>query len=326
MDYLHCGPRLKQVPVSTVFMPPAMKPTVFIHTNAKQLVGAKVSAYSLQKMSKNPQRFEVQILNLDNYPSLLKYDGARYLHEGSYRIWRASDLQSFTLLRFLPPQLMNYEGRAVVIDPDIFAVSDILELLDRDMGGKAILCCKEVRRKGSPAQNATSVMLLDCSKLRHWRWEDLIEALFAEELDYQDLITLSLESEERIGQLEEEWNHFDTLTERTKLLHNTRITTQPWRTGLPLDWVPRGGKPQPLPEVGLKPTSWIGRLKVALTGQQRNAVTVYQPHPDSNQERFFFRLLKGCLKENVVTESFIRSEMQKNHLRHDALLKISTQL
>jgi len=106
-----------------------MNPTVFIHTNAKQLVGAKVSAYSLKKMSKNSERFAVQILNLDNYPSLLKYDGARYLNKGSYRTWRASDLQSFTLLRFLPPQLMNYEGRAVVIDPDIFAVSDILELL-----------------------------------------------------------------------------------------------------------------------------------------------------------------------------------------------------
>ena len=32
------------------------------------------------------------------------------------------------------------KGRAAVIDPDIFAVGDVWELLSRDMGGKAILC------------------------------------------------------------------------------------------------------------------------------------------------------------------------------------------
>ena len=52
------------------------------------------------------------------------------------RIWRNDDLQSFTPLRFLPPQLMGYQGRAVVIDPDIFATGDIWELLSRDMAGK----------------------------------------------------------------------------------------------------------------------------------------------------------------------------------------------
>ena len=49
------------------------------------------------------------------------------------------DLQSFTPLRFMPPQLMGYEGRAIVVDPDVFAVGDVHELLTRDMEGKAVM-------------------------------------------------------------------------------------------------------------------------------------------------------------------------------------------
>ena len=41
------------------------------------------------------------------------------------------------------------------------------------------------------------------------------------------------ESLDHIGLLEDEWNHCDMLTEATKLLHNTEISTQPWKTGLP---------------------------------------------------------------------------------------------
>ena len=46
------------------------------------------------------------------------------------------DLQSFTPLRFMPPQLMGYEGRAIVIDPDVFAVGDVYELLTPRHGGQ----------------------------------------------------------------------------------------------------------------------------------------------------------------------------------------------
>ena len=45
----------------------------------------------------------------------------------------------------------------------------------------------------------------------------------------------------------------------------------------------------------------------------------YEPHPDPNQERFFFGLLKECLEQGIVTEAMLRDEMAKNHVRHDAL-------
>jgi hypothetical protein len=133
-----------------------MTPTVFIHTNHKQLVGALVSSYSLKRNSRHPERFEVRVIHSDDHPFLKAREGQPFLREGRARIWRYDDLQSFTPLRFMPPQLMGYQGRAVVIDPDVFAVGDVTELLDRDMGGKAILC----KARRTEKKFASSVMLL----------------------------------------------------------------------------------------------------------------------------------------------------------------------
>ena len=41
------------------------------------------------------------------------------LRDGVLRQWHMEDLQSFTPTRFMPPQLTGYQGRAVVIDPDV---------------------------------------------------------------------------------------------------------------------------------------------------------------------------------------------------------------
>src|SRR5690606_37541304 len=116
-----------------------MKPTVFIHTNDKQMLGAKVSAYSLARNSANADRFDVRILRREDFPFFEACEGRPFLRAGASRIWRNDDLQSFTPLRFMPPELMGYEGRAVVIDPDVFAVGEVWELLSRDMQDKAIM-------------------------------------------------------------------------------------------------------------------------------------------------------------------------------------------
>jgi hypothetical protein len=44
----------------------------------------------------------------------------------------------------------------------------------------------------------------------------------------------------------------------------------------------------------------------------------YKAHPDQNQERFFFGLLKECLAEGKISEEFLREEMGRSHVRHDA--------
>jgi hypothetical protein len=297
-----------------------MKPTVFIHTNAQQYVGAKVAEYAIKKMSPNRDQFDVKILQLEEYPCLYEREGQPHLRGGRQPIWHNWDLQSFTPLRFLPPQIMNYQGRAIVIDPDIFALTDIYELLTRDMEGKAIFC-----RKICPEDNsrdpyyATSVMLLDCSKLTHWQWEQQIAEMFTFKRDYQPWTCLWMEPEGSIGLLEEEWNHFDTLNEKTKLLHNTRRETQPWKTGLPIDFN-RPNRKSTIPKKwGLIPVPWIRRTKALIQGKEYYPSHLYLKHPDSNQEKLFFSLLRECLAEGIFTEELLIHEIENNHIRKDTL-------
>ena len=293
-----------------------MKPTVFIHTNHKQMVGARVSAYSIVRNSPNRDRFAVEIIALSDFPTLHRHQGHAYLREGRQVLWDNEDLQSFTPLRFLPPQLMNFQGRAVVIDPDVFAVGDIYDLMTRDMGDNAILARRISPQDGRPPYYASSVMLLDCAKLRHWDWERQIEEMFAGTRDYRAWVSLFLEPENSIGQLEEAWNSFDALGPDTKLLHNTGRLSQPWKTGLPIDFTPRTLSGHQSRKWGVIPRSWIERVRRVLPGSASGRI--YRRHPDPNQERFFFSLLRECLEQGILTEAALIAEIEKRHLRPDA--------
>jgi hypothetical protein len=287
-----------------------MRPAVFVHTNHKQMIGALVSRHSLLRNSRHADRFDVHIIDAADHPFLREREGQPFLRDGGTRIWRYEDLQSFTPLRFMPPELMGYEGRAVVIDPDVFAAGDVWDLLSRDMGGKAILCRPRTGQKFLEGCMASSVMVLDCAKLPWWRCRQQFDELFAMKRDYAQWICLKLEPREAIGRLEDEWNDFDRLTAETRMVHNTKRQTQPWKTGLPVDFTPAAKRAS----LG-KPTTWIRPLR-KLAGQ--DAPTTYRAHPDSNQERFFFGLLRECLENGTVTEDMLREAMRRDHVRHDA--------
>ena len=285
--------------------------TVFVHTNHRQIVGALVAQHSLRRNSARPDEFEVRIIHTRDHPFLAEREGQPFLRDGTTRIWRMEDLQSFTPLRFMPPALLGYRGRAVVIDPDVFAVGDVTGLLERDMQGKAILCRPRSGAKGRAGIMASSVMLLDCARLEHWRCEERFAELFSFETDYMDWIGLRLEPRESLGLLEAHWNDFDHLDENTRLLHNTKRWTQPWKTGLPVDFVP-SEKTRAFPPLG-----WVRRARRRLFGDYA-FLGRYRPHPDPNQERFFFSLVRECLEQGVFSEDFLRQEMRLNHVRHDA--------
>jgi hypothetical protein len=287
-----------------------LKPTVFIHTNHKQMVGALVSAYSMQRNSRHADQFDVRIIDTKDFPFLAAREGQLYLRDGMKREWLMEDLQSFTPIRFTPPELMGYQGRAVVVDPDVFAVGDVHELLSRDMQGAAVMC----RTRGATGKKyATSVMLMDCAKLKHWHCETQFNQMFEFKLDYMDWINLVHEPESSIGLFEPEWNDFDRLTPKTRLLHNTSRWTQPWKTGLPVDFTPATKNHSIFKVVAL-----YRRAREAVFGRY-GGLGSYRRHPDPNQERFFFGLLRECLEKGIVSEALVREEMGKNHVRHDAL-------
>lgn len=284
---------------------------VFIHTNERQWLGALVAEYSFRRNSLHADQFEVKFIHTRDYPFLREREGQSFLRGGTQRVWHMEDLQSFTPLRFLPPKLMNWQGRAVVTDPDVFAVDDVYELLQMDMQGAAVMGRHRSDKDDKRTQVATSVMLLDCARLRHWDAERDFGQLFHGEKDYKEWMVLAYEDPANIGYLPDCWNDFDHLDENTRLLHNTKRKTQPWKTGLPVDYTPADKfKDKPL-------LAGVNRLRAKLFGEY-GLLGRYQEHPDRHQENFFFGLLKECLETGHVSEALVREEIRKNHVRHDA--------
>jgi len=288
-----------------------MDKCIFIHTNERQWLGALVAEYSFRRNSRHADQFDVRFIHTRDHPWLAAREGQTFLRGGTTREWRMDDLQSFTPLRFLPPKLMGWQGRAVVTDPDVFAVGDVYELLERDMRGAAVMGRHRSGKDEKSYQVATSVMLMDCARLSHWDVEKEFGQLFTREKDYKEWMVLAYEDPANIGYLEDCWNDFDHLDADTRLLHNTKRRTQPWKTGLPVDYTPADKfKDKPL-------LASVNRLRARVFGQY-GLLGCYREHPDRRQEEFFFGLLKECLECGHVTEELVRDEMRKNHVRHDA--------
>jgi hypothetical protein len=271
---------------------------LFIQANARQMLSARISAYSYKRNSRSPDSFDVEIMRAEDFPRLMQ--AGQTIRRGGYvRMWDPDDLQSFSLLRFAPPSLAGFSGRAIVTDPDCFGVGDVAELFERDMAGKAILAARRPGHHGDPDYIASSVMVLDCAQLRHWDFERELDDLFAHRFDYADWMDLKLEPRSSFGILDPGWNSFDRLDADTRILHTTKRRTQPLKTGLPIDYTLREGSPFLFAK-----RLWIQR---------------YRPHPDPNQEAYVYSLLAEMVDYGLVTKDELVAEMAANHIRHDSL-------
>jgi hypothetical protein len=156
-------------------------------------------------------------------------------------------------------------------------------------------------------------MLLDCARLTQWRWDEEIDAMFAGGLDYKPWIQLADQDPQTIGDLPEVWNSFDKLEPETRLLHMTERLTQPWKTGLPVDFNTnfqgRSGQLR----------RWL-RERGLLGGGRK-----YLPHPDPRQEAFFFGLLKECLDSGQVSADYVRRAITAQEVRPDAFELLARQ-
>lgn len=275
-----------------------MKQAVYIHTNNKQLLGAKLAEFSIRKHLPKNSDLHIEILNVDEMELFRDFAGKSYLRAGIETVYNPKDLQSFTLVRFMVPELMGHEGHAVIIDADIFSFCPITELLEWDLKGAPLASC----RKGEHWHS--SVMLLDCAKLKHWKMSDILDDLAAKKVDYADWMQLKLER--NITVLPDYWNHLDKLTEETKLLHTTTRITQPWKTGLPIDFTFNR-----MPKFfGIVPREPIHKLLGKFP-------THYREHPDEKIRDFFFGLAKEALDAGFITNEEVAEEIKKGHIRPD---------
>jgi hypothetical protein len=277
---------------------------VYIQSNRRQHIGALVSAYSIKRGTKSPSQFSITILSVEDaqYAAILKAaEGRTFDREGRTFTWRNDVLQSFPPLRFAPPEIQNYEGRALVIDPDVFAFGDVLELLTCNMEGKAILCRG---RTDADPHLSSSVMLLDCTKLRHWKFAEMFERLLNKQMEWTSWMRLRGEPADTIGHFSSIWNDFDNLTPDTQLLHNTKQRTQPWRTGLPIE-----------PKARDEQTNRLRYLKRRLFGPRE----YHSRHPDPVQELAFFALLREGMETGAVPRDQVARAARARDIRRDAM-------
>ena len=85
-------------------------------------------------------------------------EGQLYLRDGDKRKWLNNDLQSFHPLRFMPPELMGYQGGRLLSTRMYLPSVTHWELLSRDIADKALMCRPKSGNKGkrmAPGQPAS---------------------------------------------------------------------------------------------------------------------------------------------------------------------------
>jgi hypothetical protein len=204
---------------------------------------------------------------------------------------------------------MRYQGSALVIDPDVFAVKDPRPIFGFDLKGAGIAAV--MNKRGTPA---SSVMFMDCSKLEHWSIESILEDLFSGAIDYRELMSLLGES---VTALPDEWNHRDKLEPETRMLHCTRKITQPWKTGLPIDFRIKGKRARVLSTL---PSSWAEWLQPVL-----RVPVKFQPHPNKLIEHTVIGVVAAALQDGAISEATVAEHIEAGHVRSDLLRKVRNQ-
>jgi hypothetical protein len=270
----------------------------FIQANNKQMIGALVAKASIERNSK----CTVEVLNIDRTDYGL--DNLKYLKSNVWHTFQAKDLQSFTLIRFFPPTLMEFCGIAIVTDPDIFSIKDLTPLIE--LAGTLdfdILACKKNGKFDS------SLMVLNCETLTELEWPILLERLRSGDLDYLDLITLNF-PHLRIVELDRKFNNLDQISEDTVSFHTTNRLTQPWKTGLKIDFTRDTSKFK----FGI-PLHWLLRIKGEWPSR-------YQVHPNQVVEGTFFELSQLALTEGKISKSQVEEAISNGWVRSDFWDKI----
>ena len=166
--------------------------------------------------------------------SLIKYSSIpleiRYLKLADLGIDRVYDplaSTEFTYSRFLVPHLCGFHGKAVFMDNDMLALADVKELDELPMEGFALRVVKHdyqptttVKMYGCPQtsyprKNWSSLMIMDCAKLRLWT-KQVVETQTGAYLHrFQDI------PDDQIDEIPPAWNMLDMMDKSTKLIHYT---------------------------------------------------------------------------------------------------------
>lgn len=183
---------------------------IYVGSAESELLAFRVLEHSIKRHT----RLEVEMRTIDNSLAPPPPD-ARYL-----------PFTNFSYGRFAIPKLAGYQGRAIYMDSDMIVFRDIEELWNTPFNGAKILV--EMVTPAADKEKLTAVMLMDCAALQ-WDPEEIVAGLGVN-YDYEELMSMApLLSE---GMLQDRlplgWNALDHVDDHTRLLHYTKVRTQPW--------------------------------------------------------------------------------------------------
>jgi hypothetical protein len=275
---------------------------IFIQSNKFQTLAAGIARYTfVQNADVAPA--DIQIIDTDKM--LSKYEGRYYLRNGHLTQFSLENCQSFTLTRFAVPQLMNYEGQVLVVDPDVFFIGQKTDLAQINLAGAAIACREKTDPIGATSLSS-SVMFLDCAKLRSWNFSKMMEDLFAHKIDYYDMMWLKFVPRDTVKVIDETWNDIDHLSSATKMIHYSERITQPWMLGLRFDrYLVRHKGP------------WNDVKFVLKKVRKLLKPVLYVRNPYPEQEKLFFKIASEALKHDTSLQEEAHTKVKQGLLRHD---------
>jgi len=190
---------------------------IVIGTQANQYLPQRVLEYSIRKHT------SAQVEILPTRQSVQRVGGTR-----------------FGFVRFCIPSMFDYQGRAIYMDADQLVLADVEELVDGLDRDHAVALVQQPVGSfaGRPVEprNETSVMVLDCEKLKHWDPDHLFENVVPNgaplrpgQIHYKNFVQLAWQDPATLQPLDPRWNHYNVLHDDSKLVHFSHVREQPWK-------------------------------------------------------------------------------------------------
>ena len=276
---------------------------VLIQANKYQKLAAEISKYSFIKQGVK----DVEIINLEEQKILVKNFGKKYLRNGKLTIYDPNDLQSFTLLRFIPTKF-SIKDFCMIIDPDIFAYKNPMDEINKFLDNKIDIFCTEINN-----QLRSEVMILNL-KNKIWNFDSMIEDLFNLKTDYSDLMHLNFVDKKKIKIISNKFNDHDNINIDTILLHTSNRLTQPWKEGLKINFNTYFSKKYIL----------INYIKyfLGMKHDQRVTSSKFIKHPNKEVEIFVGSLFKEAYKTNFINIKKIKSAIKDKSISENFIKKL----
>ena len=263
---------------------------VLIQSNKFQKIAAEVARYSFIKQGIS----DVEIINLEEHDILVKNFGKKYLRNGKLITFDNNDLQSFTLLRFIPTKL-QINDFCLIVDPDIFAIKNPMSEMNKILDTKTDIYCTKINGK-----LRTEVMILNL-KNNIWHFDSLIDDLFSKRIDYSDLINLKFINDKKIKIIDNKFNDHDKINENTILLHTSNRLTQPWKEGLEINFKNHYSKLYVI-------KNYI-RFIIGKKYDEKIISNKFLRHPDEKIIKIVKNLFEEAYKNNFININKIKSAL-----------------